>query len=82
MLASRSRGFDTARMDPVIQCEVCSAPSSVQYLGYTLCALCFGVMSRLTMNGAPQGAELARALSAFQTTRIVRGVADRDDHPN
>ena len=79
LAASRGRA-DTARKEPIIQCEVCSAESSVQYLGYTLCALCFGVMSRLTLKGAPQGAELARALAAFQTTRIVRGVAELEDH--
>lgn len=80
MLAAPRRRLDTARMESMIQCEVCSGESSVQYLGYTLCALCFGVMSRLTLKGAPQGAELARALSAFQTTRIVRGVVELEDH--
>jgi L-lactate permease len=78
VLAAPPMRLDTERMESIIQCEVCSAESSVQYLGYTLCALCFGVMSRLTLKGAPQGAELARALAAFQTTRIVRGVVE--DH--
>lgn len=65
-------------MLPDTPCDVCALEASVQYLGYSLCAICFGIMSRLTLKDAPQGAELARALSAYQTTRIIRGVDERD----